>query len=131
MSSDLLANNGHADRRARTHAETLEEPGRHIAAIGRRNGRTDGRDQGDDRTNDEDDAPAVNVGQGRPEERAKCESERGDGEGPTGLRIVHIELRLNLGERGDCGGGDVSEEEVPALSSVGLNKANRIVNEII
>ncbi len=109
---EQIPHGGHAHGSPRTDAKTLEKTGGHVAAIGTGFRGANGGGEGDDSTDYEDNAAAVYIGKGGPEERADSETEGGDGNGPIYLRVGYVEVDLELGEGGDGGCGYVCEHEI-------------------
>ncbi len=115
--ADELVDGGQAHCRRRADAEPLKEARGQIASKGIGRGGTNGGNQADDGAEDEDDAPAVDVGEGRPEERTDSKTECRDPDGPIGLRIADFEASLRLWKRRHGGGDDVCEQKVPNLTA--------------
>lgn len=103
----------HAHSGSRTNPEPLEEPRRHVPPVAPRDRGPARGDERYGRARDEDCAPAVDVAERGPEERAGGEAEGRDGDGPVHLRQGDCELLLDVWEGGDGCCCYVGEEEVP------------------
>ena len=82
-----VGDDGHADCCSRADAEALKEASGHVAAIVAGFGGADGGSKGDDSADDEDDAAAIDICEGRPEEGAECQPKGRDGYGPIDLGV--------------------------------------------
>ena len=87
MLKEEVCDDSHANCCARTDAETLKEASGHVATVITGLASANGGSKGDDSADDEDDTAAIDIGERRPEERAKCQSKGRDGHSPIDLRV--------------------------------------------
>lgn len=107
-----VVDDGEAHGRDGSEAEALEEASGDISTVGRGGGGANGGGEGHDGAENEDDAPADGISQRGPDERAECEAEGRDCDGPVGLSQGDAVVSHQVGKGGHRCSRDVGEGEV-------------------